>query len=148
MKFRFSIRDLLWLTVAVALAVGWWLDHERLSGPKMASAPQVSLDVAGPETADPGTDVRFTITITNRGYVPVSNLMIVDRYDAGLKHAINLNPLQNALPCSIEPGKSRQVGITFRITQPGKLCHVVEIIGPGIHEVKTVCVTVTAPPPP
>ena len=28
------------------------------------------------------------------------------------------------------------------------MCHVVEINGPGIHEVKTACVTVTAPPPP
>jgi hypothetical protein len=27
MKLRFSIRDLLWLTVVVALAVGWWIDH-------------------------------------------------------------------------------------------------------------------------
>jgi hypothetical protein len=24
--FRFSIRDVLWLTVVVALAVGWWLN--------------------------------------------------------------------------------------------------------------------------
>ena len=27
MRFRFSICDLLWLTVVVALAIGWWLDH-------------------------------------------------------------------------------------------------------------------------
>lgn len=26
---RFSIRDLLWLTVVVALAVTWWLDHRQ-----------------------------------------------------------------------------------------------------------------------
>jgi len=25
--FRFTIRDVLWLTVVVALGVGWWLDH-------------------------------------------------------------------------------------------------------------------------
>jgi len=25
--FRFSIRDVLWLTVVVGLAVGWWMDH-------------------------------------------------------------------------------------------------------------------------
>jgi len=31
MKLRFSIRDLLWLTFVVALAVGWWLDHVRLN---------------------------------------------------------------------------------------------------------------------
>ena len=26
---KFSIRDLLLLTLIVALAVGWWLDHQR-----------------------------------------------------------------------------------------------------------------------
>ena len=25
--FRFTIRDVLWLTVVVALAVGWWIEH-------------------------------------------------------------------------------------------------------------------------
>jgi hypothetical protein len=35
MKLRFSIRDLLWLTLVVALAVGWWIDHQQLS-PKMS----------------------------------------------------------------------------------------------------------------
>jgi Bacterial type II/III secretion system short domain len=29
--FSFSIRDLLLLTVIVALAVGWWLDHRKLT---------------------------------------------------------------------------------------------------------------------
>lgn len=27
--FRFTIRDVLWLTVVVGLMVGWWLDHRR-----------------------------------------------------------------------------------------------------------------------
>ena len=31
MRLRFTIRDLLWLTVVVALATGWWLDHRRLA---------------------------------------------------------------------------------------------------------------------
>jgi hypothetical protein len=30
--FRFTIRDVLWLTVVVGLSVGWWLDHRRLMG--------------------------------------------------------------------------------------------------------------------
>jgi len=25
--FRFTIRDVLWLTVVVGLSIGWWLDH-------------------------------------------------------------------------------------------------------------------------
>ena len=28
--FHFTIRDVLWLTVVVALAFAWWLDHHRL----------------------------------------------------------------------------------------------------------------------
>jgi hypothetical protein len=28
--FRFTIRDLLWLTVIVALGVAWWIDRQRL----------------------------------------------------------------------------------------------------------------------
>jgi hypothetical protein len=31
MRLRFSTRDLLWLTLVVALAVGWWLEHRRQS---------------------------------------------------------------------------------------------------------------------
>jgi len=27
--FHFSIRDVLWLTMVVALAVGWWVEHRR-----------------------------------------------------------------------------------------------------------------------
>ena len=30
MRFRFTIRDLLWLTLVVALAVGWWIDSRRV----------------------------------------------------------------------------------------------------------------------
>ncbi len=29
MKLRFTIRDLFWLVLVVALAVGWWLDHRN-----------------------------------------------------------------------------------------------------------------------
>ena len=31
MRFRFTIRDLLWLTALVAMGVAWWLDHRRLT---------------------------------------------------------------------------------------------------------------------
>jgi hypothetical protein len=30
--FRFTIRDVLWLTVVVALGAAWWIDHNRLRG--------------------------------------------------------------------------------------------------------------------
>jgi hypothetical protein len=30
MRFRFTIRDLLWLTLVVALALAWWVDRSNL----------------------------------------------------------------------------------------------------------------------
>jgi len=30
-RFRFSIRDLLWLIVVVAIVLGWWLDHRSVA---------------------------------------------------------------------------------------------------------------------
>jgi len=30
---KFSIRDLLLVTLIVALALGWWIDHRRLTKP-------------------------------------------------------------------------------------------------------------------
>src|SRR5437899_3057925 len=29
--FQFGLRDILWLTIAFALLLGWWNDHKRLS---------------------------------------------------------------------------------------------------------------------
>jgi hypothetical protein len=29
--FRFTIRDVLWLTALVAMGAGWWLDHRQIS---------------------------------------------------------------------------------------------------------------------
>ena len=31
MRLRFTIRDLLWLTALIAMAIGWWLDHDKWS---------------------------------------------------------------------------------------------------------------------
>jgi hypothetical protein len=28
--FRFTIRDVLWLTVVVAIAASWWIDNQRI----------------------------------------------------------------------------------------------------------------------
>ena len=31
MRLRFTIRDLLWLTLVVAVSVGWWLDNRKVT---------------------------------------------------------------------------------------------------------------------
>jgi hypothetical protein len=44
MRFRFTIRDLLWLTLVAALAAGWWVDHRQpRPWPDKAGLPQYSI---------------------------------------------------------------------------------------------------------
>jgi hypothetical protein len=39
---KFSIRDLLWLTVVVAILVAWWIDHNRVGElPKKGRKPTI-----------------------------------------------------------------------------------------------------------
>ena len=44
MHFRFTIRDLLWLTALVALAVGWWLDRQSLKKQSVAESNRLRAD--------------------------------------------------------------------------------------------------------
>jgi len=30
--FRFTIRDVLWAMVVVAVGLGWWMDHKQIGG--------------------------------------------------------------------------------------------------------------------
>ena len=46
MRLRFTIRDLLWLTLVVALAVGWWLDS------RIATDKSKKLEVQLRDTAE------------------------------------------------------------------------------------------------
>lgn len=37
--FRFSIRDLLWLTAVVAISTAWWIDRSKLQHQREAISP-------------------------------------------------------------------------------------------------------------
>jgi len=53
--FRFTIRDVLWLTVVVALALGWWVEHAAMKAERAAlSAERQSLQTQRREL-----DVQF-----------------------------------------------------------------------------------------
>jgi len=44
--FRFPIRDILWLTVVVAMAVAWWVDHSKITAEKQSLIVQRDAEVA------------------------------------------------------------------------------------------------------
>jgi hypothetical protein len=59
-KFRFTIREIVLLTLVVGLALGWWIDHRRLSGPHSMVMPGDELyDVT--EGLNPGDKVVYEL---------------------------------------------------------------------------------------
>jgi hypothetical protein len=57
-RFRFTIRDVLWLTVVVALAVGWWMDRSFLAWRHDRSVTTSALLLERLDEADPGWQMR------------------------------------------------------------------------------------------
>ena len=64
MRFRYSIRDVLWLTLMVAIAAGWFIDHRRLTRP---TAPTPAVTTAAPVNRNPHNE---TVTGYNANGIP------------------------------------------------------------------------------
>ncbi len=94
-------------------------------------APAIELQVNGPPEVAVGNTVTFEIAITNHSQVTASGLLLKDRYAPGLEHAtVRTNPIEHPL-ADLAPGETKRIGLTFRVVQPGRLGHSVEILGPA-----------------
>jgi hypothetical protein len=63
--FRFTIRDVLWLTVVVALGVGWWIDrlaHVSRNGELERANAELSVEVR--QQADKAEEAWRVLTET------------------------------------------------------------------------------------
>jgi uncharacterized repeat protein (TIGR01451 family) len=123
------------------------------------TSPSVEVKVTGPTQATVGSQVTFEIIVSNQSQATATNLLIKDRFDPGLEHAA-AKPEEAAVR-SIErdlgdlaPGQWQRVSVTFRVTQAGRLCHVVEVTGAhGVRASAEACLTAVAgakgqaPPP-
>ena len=109
-------------------------------------APAITVSVAGPTSAHVGQTVQYKITVTNRGKAAASGLLIKDRFDDGLQHAIARSPIERDLG-SLEPGKTRTVDVEFTVIKPGLLKQQVEITGPnGIYQSQETTLTAVEAP--
>jgi uncharacterized repeat protein (TIGR01451 family) len=112
----------------------------------------IDLKVLGPGNItllrDKSTLVTFNIIITNRSQTNLNNLLVKDRFDAGLEFRDSENKIINSpeYPLGDLPaGKSSKFDITFRVLRAGNLCHTVEVTRQNESLVKTrACVMVSA----
>ncbi len=127
--------------VAAALAVAGMLAGTVLAGEAEStlgkSAPTnegsgISLEVkvTGPQKAKVGSQVTFELSVTNTGKTAATKLLMVDDFDPGLVHAAAASPIEHDLK-DLRPGESQRLGVTFRVTRPGKQTHQVQILREG-----------------
>jgi uncharacterized repeat protein (TIGR01451 family) len=122
----------------------------RITPPSMtpsgvAADLDVRVAVAGSDTVMVGDPVTFEITVTNRSSLAASNLLITDHFDPGLEHEAAATPIEKDLG-ELAPGQSHVIGVTFRVTQPGRLCNRVEVrAASGARGAAQGCVTAVMP---
>ena len=92
----------------------------------------VEVTMLGPQNGPiyVGDEVDFNVVVANRGQATATGLSIVDRFDPGLEHAAAKSPIERDLG-ALEPGKSQKIGLRFRATRAGQLCHNVEVSSAG-----------------
>lgn len=102
------------------------------AGAAAGAVDAIEVRLAGPQQAAVGENVTYRITLRNKGSVPLNKLAISDAFDAGLQHASSASPILRDLE-PLAPGQVRDdLAVTFRVTQPGRLCQRVEVSGPGL----------------
>jgi uncharacterized repeat protein (TIGR01451 family) len=113
---------------AAAVVVSWassLIAAEEAKRPA-APAPTLELKIDGPAKAEVDGSVTFEVVITNAGKTPARGLVIIDRFDPGLEHAVGQSPIERSLK-DLEPGQSQRMGLVFRVTRSGRLSHTVEV---------------------
>ena len=131
---------------------------EKLSAQDCATTTVVvqslRVEVSGPPQVGVGQEFAFEARITNAGDIPATGLLLVDRYDPGLRHAAQQNPIERTLG-DLQPGETKRVEIKFIAAEAGPLCNTVEVqaVGGGVLGSGKACVAVapadgSATPPP
>ncbi|HEV7221133.1 MAG TPA: DUF11 domain-containing protein [Pirellulales bacterium] len=90
------------------------------------AAQSLRVEVTVPPQVSVGQEAAFTARITNAGAAPATGLVLVDRYDPGLRHVSGTNPIERDLG-DLAPGETRAVEIKLIATQAGRSCNTVEV---------------------
>ena len=83
----------------------------------------LEIKVVGPDRAvNVGSTVEFRIDITNRSAVPVRNLSVLDRFEAGLRHESAASPIKPKQEIrELLPGQTYTLKLVFAVVGPADI---------------------------
>lgn len=83
---------------------------------------QLTISKTGPEMAQLGQNVTYTVTVKNSGNTPARNVVVTDPVPEGFSSATGQKEISVSLG-ELAPGASKAVPITLRADKRGKLCN-------------------------
>lgn len=90
----------------------------RVCGSTFVGKAMLTIQKTGPETANMGSDVTYSIVVKNTGTSIAKNVMLVDAVPEGMSG----QPLNVNLG-DLAPGQSKTTPVTFKATKRGKVCN-------------------------
>jgi uncharacterized repeat protein (TIGR01451 family) len=117
--------------------------------PATPPAPaRLELSVQAPPSIEVGAKLQTTATIRNVGGSPATNVVLSDRFDAGLIFPLDpsRNMIENRGIGTIPAGETRTVPIELDVSKAGALCQDVTVTWDGGNpQSQRVCVTASQP---
>jgi uncharacterized repeat protein (TIGR01451 family) len=85
--------------------------------------PALAIAKTGPETAKLGSDVTYTIVVSNKGSLVAKDVVVTDPVPEGYGNADNTKELTFKVG-DLAPNQSKNIPVTFKANQRGKICNV------------------------
>jgi uncharacterized repeat protein (TIGR01451 family) len=82
--------------------------------------PQLTVKIDGPAAGFVGVPVAYTLTVTNPGTGPATNVVLSDDFDGGLEHETRSNPVKKTIG-TLAPGESKTEKLLLTPRQVGRL---------------------------
>ncbi len=114
----------------------------RVCAQTVVGRPQLAIDKTGPEIAQLGADVDYNVTVKNTGTAVAKNVVVTDKYPAGLggvaEKTFNVGDLA--------PGQSRSIPVKLKASERGRHCNVAVATSSNAGTVQDdACTTVVKP---
>jgi len=92
----------------------------RVCAQTVVGRPALAIDKTGPEVAQLGADVSYTVTVKNTGTSVAKNVVVTDKVPAGLGGPKEI-PYQVG---DLAPGQSRTINVPLKAAERGRHCNV------------------------
>jgi uncharacterized repeat protein (TIGR01451 family) len=114
----------------------------RVCAQTVVGKPQLAIEKTGPEIAQLGADVAYNVVVKNTGTAVAKNVVVTDKYPAGLGGAgektFNVGDLA--------PGQSRSIPVALKAAERGRHCNVAVATSSNAGTVQDdACTTVVKP---